>query len=71
MPTAKSITVRVPGALLDAIERIAGETGQRVGTIASHLLADGVARHCGLEATPHEWRINGIGKWPRKEENAN
>lgn len=68
MPTAKSITVRVPGALLDAIERIAGETGQRVGTVASYMLAEGVARHCGLDGTPPVWRINGIGKWPRRDE---
>lgn len=71
MPTAKTITVRVPGALLGTIERIAGETGQRVGTVASYMLADGVANYCGLDQTPPEWRINGIGKWLRKEGNAN
>lgn len=63
---AKQITVRITPQLLAELEGIAKETGQRVGTVASRMLADGVARHCGLNETPPEWRINGVGQWKRK-----
>lgn len=66
--TSKQITVRLPECLADELARIAAHDGQRVGTVANHMLANGVARHCGLKETPPEWRVRGIGEWERERE---
>ena len=60
----RQITVRLPEPLAERLEAIA--EGQRIGTLASHLLAEAVACREGLDDVPRDWLIQGIGQWPRK-----